>query len=172
MLLSSLFSSSSLPRSPSEQIALDDASRLECPSFFPSSLSLSLSFAFLPLPVSAFIYSDGKTRKEGSKTGEKARGGSSGEDEDEEEEGESKTNKRIRGGKIVLKDLKLSLRQYALPAVKTRIGSSFISETRRAAALLSCTKWASAVHYMMNYTSHRLRDVYFARFPDYKEDST
>lgn len=91
-------------------------------------LSLSLSFAFLPLPVSAFIYSDGKTRKEGSKTGEKARGGSSGEDEDEEEEGESKTNKRIRGGKIVLKDLKLSFRQYALPAVKTRIGSSFISE--------------------------------------------
>ena len=68
----------------------------------------------------------GRRGKERSRTREKTRGGSSSKEE--EEEGESKTNKRIRGGKIVLKDLKLSFRQYALPAVKTRIGSRFASE--------------------------------------------
>lgn len=112
MLLSSLFSSSSLPRSPSEQIALDDAPRLECPSFFSPLFSLLLCpFFFCPF-LHLFIYSDGKTRKRSERERENERRVK------REEEGESKTNKRIRGRKIVLKDLKLSFCQYALSSAK------------------------------------------------------
>lgn len=94
MLLSSLFSSSSLPRSPSEQIALDDASRLECPRFF-SPLSPPSHPFFLCPTLHLFI-----------QMGRQGRGANERESEGgvkREEEGEGKTNKRIRGGKIVLK---------------------------------------------------------------------
>lgn len=111
MLLSSLFSSSSLPHSPSEQIALDDASRLECPSFF-FPLSLFPHASFLPLPVFAFIYSERrKDKEEGDEEEERMREKIQAKVK-REDEGETKTNKRIRGVKIVLRGYKLSFCQY------------------------------------------------------------
>lgn len=110
MLLSSLFSSSSLPHSPSEQIALDDASRLECPSFF---FPLSFSSCILSSSAHLCIYLFREEKRQGR--GRRRRGVNEKKIQAKvkrEDEGETKTNKRIRGVKIVLRGYKLSFCQY------------------------------------------------------------